>query len=150
MDKSKLEKFLLLARTKTYAGSAGKVTPAFNGSYQLEYKEEDWFYRDVYNLGNAIFVGLETVYFKNKPVWSMSYYGNFKKMSEEETDNILRGALIANKEKVRLWHEVTWEKGEYSYTCDGYGNIDEIGGTEEIAKNGEKVYYFYYAGGLIG
>ena len=150
MDKKKLEEFLIKARTKTYAGAAGKVTPAFKESYQLEYKEGDWLYRDVYNMGNSIFAGLETVYYKEKSVWSMSYYGNFKKLSEEETDKILRGALIANKETARLWHDFGWEKDNYSYTCAGYGDMDELGGTEEITKDGEKVYFFYYAGGFIG
>lgn len=150
VDKKKLEAFLIKARTKTYAGGGGKVIPAFIGSYQLEHKEEDWLYRDVYNLGNAIFAGLETVYFKDKPVWTMSYYGDFKALTEEEADKVLRGALIENKDRVRLWHEVNWEKDKFTYSCAGYGNIDELGGEEEITKSGEKVYYFYYAGGFIG
>ena len=152
MDKKKLQSFLIKARTKTYASGGGKVKPAFSGSDQLEYTEDKWFYRDVYYLGNGLFMGLETIYFENKPAWSMSYYGNFQKMTEKEIDKILRKALLAKKDTARLWHMVKWEKGDFKYTCtpDGPGNIDEIAGTEEIYKGKEKVYFFYYAGGFIG
>lgn len=152
MNKTRLFEFLVQARMKTYAGGGGKVKPEFVGSYQLEYKEGEWLYRDVYNMGNGIFMGLETVYHGEKPVWSMSYFGNFRGMTEGEVDKILRGALIANKDKARLWHEVHWKKSEFTYSCipDGKGSIDELSGSEEITKNDKRIYVFYYAGGLIG
>ena len=152
MNKTHPLEFLIKARTKTYAGGGGKVKPAFAGTYQLEFKEGDWFYRDVYNTGNGIFMGLETVYLGEKPVWSMSYFGNFRAMTETEVDEILRLALIANKDKARLWHEVHWKKGEFTYSCipEGKGSIDELSGSEEITKDGKPVYVFYYAGGFIG
>ena len=73
MDKKKLISFLIDARSNTYAGGGGKVKPAFSGSTQLEYKKGGWLYRDVYNLGNKIFMGIETVYLKSKPVWSIKF-----------------------------------------------------------------------------
>lgn len=150
MDKKKLTDFLLKARTKTYAGNAGKVDPAFKGSYQLEYKDKDWLYRDVYNNGNGLFMGFETIYFQNKPIWSMSYYGNFQKMTEEEIDRILRTALIDKLDEARLWNKVKHEIENYIYTCEGTGNINELNGTEKVLKDGKEVYFFYYAGGFIG
>lgn len=152
MNKKRLLSFLTEARANTYTGGKGKVKPAFPGSYQLEYREKDWLYRDVYNMGNSIFMGLETVYFDNKPIWSMSYYGNFQKMTERQIDEILRGALIENKDKTRLWYKVEWTRDDYRYFClpDGRGSIDEISGSEEIYKGKEKVYFFFYAGGFIG
>ncbi len=152
MDKNKLLAFLIEARSNTYAGGGGKVEPALPGSTQLEYKKGVWFYRDVYNLGNKIFMGLETIYFNNQAVWSMCYYGNFKKITEKEADEVLRKALIEMKDKTRLWHPVEWKKGRYKYTCipDGQRNIDEISGLEEICKGANKIYFLYYAGGFIG
>jgi hypothetical protein len=152
MDKKNLLAFLIEARTHTYAGAGGKVTPAFPGSTQLEYKKDGWLYRDVYNLGNKIFMGLETIYFENKPAWSMCYYGNFKQITEKEADEILRNALIENKNKTRLWYTVMWKKNEYTYTCtpDDNGNIDELSGTEEIYNGKQKIYFLFYAGGFIG
>jgi len=152
MDKKKLLSFLIDARANTYAGGSGKVKPAFPGLTQLEYKEKDWSYRDVFNMGNKIFMGLETVYFKNKPVWSNCYYGDFKSMTEKEVDEILRGALIKNKDKTRLWYQVEWKKENFKYTCtpDYQKGIEEVAGLEEIYKSKEKVYFLFYAGGFIG
>ncbi len=152
MDKEKLVQFLLKARTKTYAGSGGKAQPAFNGSDQLEFREEEWFYRDVYYTGNGIFMGLEGIYYQDKPVWVMSYHGNFKKMSEEEVDSVLRKALLDNWGTARTWQRVEWKKGDYEYRCepDFKGSIEEMAGMERILKNNEEVYNFFYAGGLIG
>jgi len=152
LDKEKLLQFLLAARTKTYAGGEGKVKPILNGSVQLEHKEEDWLYRDIYYIGNGIFMGLEVVHSQEKPVWSMCYYGNFRKMTEEETDKILRGALIDKWQEARLWKKVEWEKDEFKYICepDFEGSIDEMAGMEKILKSGEQIYTLFYAGGLIG
>lgn len=149
MDKNKLTKFLLKARSKTYADDSGKVEPLFNGSYQLEFKEGDWFYRDVYNNGNGIFVGLETIYHSEKPVWSMSYFGNYKKLSEVEVDKALRKSLIEKKDDTRIWKNVIYKHDNFIYSCEGYGSIDELGGTERIFKDDNEVYYFYYAGGIV-
>lgn len=152
MDKKKLLQFLLKARTKTYAGSGSGVSPSLKGSKQLEYKEGAWLYRDVFYVGKGIFTGLEVVHYQNKPVWSMSYYGNFKKMTEEETDKILRGALVANWNTARIWKYVEWQKGDYEYICqpDFGTSIEGFGGGETISKKGKDVYSFFYAAGLIG
>ena len=150
MDKNELTNFLLKARTKTYAGGGGKVEPVFKNSHQLEYKEGNWFYRDVYYTGKGIFMGLDTVYLKNKAVWGSSYYGNFKKMTEE-VDSVLREALMDNWETARTWQKVEWQKEDFKYICkpNFEGSIEEMSGTEKIFKNNEEVYYFYYAGGLL-
>lgn len=142
---------MLKARTKTYAGGGGKVKPALKDAKQLEYQEEDWLYRDIYYAGKGIFMGLETVYYKDKAVWSMSYYGNFQKMSEIEVDSILRKALQENWQTARTWQRVEWEHDEYKYICkpDFTDSIDEMAGSEKIFKNGKEVYYFRYAGGVI-
>lgn len=150
LDKNKLTQFLLTARTKTYAGDAGKVVPFLKDSAQLEYIEDEWLYRDIFNQGNRKFIGLETIYFKDKPIWSMSYYGNYEKMTEKEADEILRKALVDKWETVRLWNNVTYKIGDFTYTNEGSGTIDELEGSEKIEKSGESVYFFYYAGAYIG
>ena len=150
-DSKDIEKFLIEARTNTYASSGGKVDALLEDSKQLEYKREDWTYRDLYFTGKHTFVGLETVYKKNKAVFSMSYYGNWGEMTEQEIDNILRNALIENHE-TRLYKNIEWEKDGFVYSCspDSNDGVDEIGGTESITKDGEQVYVFYYAGSVLG
>jgi Domain of unknown function (DUF5680) len=151
MDKDALVSFLLKARTKTYAGSGGKVRPVLTGSDQLEYAEGDWLYCDIYYTGNGIFMGLETVYLKDEPVLSMSYYGNFKKMTEKEIDVILKQALLATNQDTRIWKHAEWQKEDYKYICepDFNGSLDDFAGLEQISRSGENVYRFFYAGGLL-
>ncbi len=97
-------------------------------------------------------MGLETIYYQDKPILSVSYFGNFKSMSEEETDRVLRKALTDNVSKTRLWNDVNWKFENYRYSCkaDISGSIDEFSGTEKVLKDGTIVYYLYYAGGFIG
>lgn len=150
-NKEKLTEFLLKARTKTYAGSGGKVRPVLFGSTQLEYREGDWFYRDIYYAGKGIFTGMEVVHFKDVPAWAMSYYGNFKKMTEAEIDKILKRVLMENSQTVRTWKKVEWQDNDYKYVCqpDFNGSIEEMAGMEKISKTGREVYSFFYAGGII-
>src|SRR3989338_9418852 len=138
-DKEEILQFLLKARTKTYAGAGGKVPAVLTGSQQLEYRKGDWLYRDVYYTGNGIFAGLEAIYLKDKPIFAMSYYGNFKKMTEEEVDKILRVALIENSQTARTWKKVRWQKDGYEYVCqpDSEGSIEELAGAEKISKDGK-------------
>lgn len=152
MDKERLQNFLIKARTKTYAGNDGKVASVLAGSKQLEWQEGDWLYRDVYYAGNGIFDGLEVVHFKGEPIWSMCYFGNFKNMSEEEIDRVLRKALLENWKTARLSENVEWSFEDYKYICSPNfeGDINEIAGSEEIWKNKKKIYVLYYAGGFIG
>lgn len=151
MNKKELTNFLLKARIKTYAGKGGKVKSAFKGSDQLEYSQGKWFYRDIYYTGKGTFMGLDTVYYDNKPVWSSSYYGNYKKMTEKEIDDVLRKALIENWKTTRIWERVEWAYKNYKYICepDFNGSIEELGGTEKIFKNNKQVYTFYYAGSIL-
>jgi len=97
-------------------------------------------------------MGLETIYHQNKPVLSISYFGNFRGMTEDEIDKMLRRALLDNWKTTRLWYKVEKDYKDFVYVCtpDYEGNIEEFAGAEEIYKNNKKVYKFYYAGGLIG
>jgi hypothetical protein len=104
VNKNDLEKFLLKSRTKTYAAAIGKSGPLLPGSVQYEYNEGDYSYRDVYYIGNGIFPGLETILYKENPVWSMSYFGDFSKMTEEQADTMLRKGvdrLMGNNQNVQ-------------------------------------------------
>ena len=150
MDRDALEKFILKARTKTYAAANGKAEPLLPASVQYEHQEADYSYRDIYYIGNGIFPGLETVFYKNKPVWSMSYFGDFSKMTEEQVDQMLRKALTELWQTTRIYNRVEKDYGDFMYICDGSGDIDELSGTEEIYVGKDKLYFFHYAGGFIG
>ena len=95
MNKQDAIEFLVQARRHTYASNGGGVEAVLPGSNQLEFqKGADWHYRDVFFMGNGLFSGIEAVYYIQKTVWSMSYFGDFSKMSEDEVDVMLRHSLI--------------------------------------------------------
>jgi len=150
MDKNELERFLLIARTKTYAGGLNKVDPVLSGSKQHEYSEGDYLYRDIYYMGNGLFDGVESVYFKEKPIWSMTYFGDYSKMSENRSDETLRQALIDLWDKTRIYNHVEKDYDDYKYICNGSGTIDKMKGHELILINNEEVHFFDYQGGFIG
>lgn len=149
MNKNELEKFILVARTKTYAGAINKAIATLPGSRQYEYCEGDYSYRDIYYMGNGLFPGIEVVYFKEKPVWSMTYFGDFSKMTEERADQTLRQALIDLWDETRINNYVEKDYGDYKYICDGSGTIDQLKGRESILIDDREVYFFDFQGGFI-
>src|SRR5438046_4162182 len=73
-DSAALAAFLLRAKRATYAaqGDDATVTPLIPGSKQLEYREGERLYRDVY-VGLTTFAGLETVDDTGAPRRAMTY-----------------------------------------------------------------------------
>ena len=59
--------------------------PLLPGSKQLEYRDGDYLYRDIY-CGMAYFVGQEVVFHRQQAVWSMSYAGGVMPPSQERSD----------------------------------------------------------------
>lgn len=150
MNKRNLEVFLLTARTQTYASATGQSKPLLPKSVQYEYQAEEYLYRDIYYIGNGIFPGIETVFYKSRPVWSMSYFGDFSSMTEEQADTLLRQALIDMWDQTRMYSIVKKDYGDWRYVCEGRGTINKLSGAEKIYVNNEPVYRFYYKGGFIG
>ena len=136
--------FLLTARTKTYAGQGGKVEPALSGSKQLEYAEGDWFYRDIYYVGEHAFLGIETIYFQGKPAWNMVYRGEWNDITDEEVRSILPAALIANANTARINQRVEWTRDNYRYLCEGEGELEKFHGLETVFKDSQSVHRVVY------
>src|SRR5260370_42215763 len=87
MDRDRFVDFLLEAKRTTYAGQGDEatVTPLVPGSKQLEYRDGDYLYRDIY-FGMANFVGQEVVFHREQAVWSMSYAGGVMPLSRDNSD----------------------------------------------------------------
>ena len=136
--------FLLTARTKTYAGDGGKVESALSGSKQLEYTEGEYLYRDIYYVGANVFLGIETIYFQNKPVWNMVYRGDWNDITDDEVASILPPALIANANTARTNQRVEWTKDNYRYLCEGEGEFENFHGLETVFKDGQSAHRVVY------
>ena len=153
-DSDGLADFLLRAKRATYAaqGDDATVTPLLPGSRQLEYREGDLFYRDVY-VGLAAFAGFETVYRASVVRWSMAYAGGVLAGASEtqmrQVYAFLREALKRGTPDAPFRGPARHETFGYEYVNDWRGSIDEFSGAESIRRDGAVVYQLTYAGGRV-
>ena len=153
---ARLAKFLVEAKRRTYAGlddDATIASPILQGSKQLEYRDHDLFYRDIY-FGMGFFVGQETVQAGPQVIWSMSYAGG---VAPDITDReeflaiyaFLRKALLAIGEDFPFRGPAQFEDGSFRYANTWQGGSAEFHGEEQIYRAGIGVYRLHYAGGII-
>jgi len=142
-----LKGFIIQSRKNTYAGDAGLVSPPLiENSKQLEYKEGDHLYRDVYFPGKKNFIGMEVVYRKNKPIWAMNYFGHTE---DPKVFNFLKEALFKRAEICRFGGGTKFDRDPYSYIDIGQGSLSRFSGEERIFIDGDPVYTLRYQGGKI-
>ena len=152
---ARLSAFLVEAKRRTYAGLDDDATVSaqiFPGSKQLEHREHDLSYRDIY-FGMTYFVGQEVVEAGARVIWSMSYAGG---LSPGITD---RGEILAiyaflRKGLLRIRADSPFrgpplEDGDFRYVNAAEGDISEFRGEEQIFRSGTRVYGLRYAGGII-
>lgn len=149
-----LERFLLLAKSATYAaqGDAASVAPLLSDSKQLEYREDQLLYRDIY-VGMFRFVGQEVVYRSLNAVWSMGYAGGLAAdANRTDTQPVyahLRKALLRAPASLPLRGPAAFEEGSMQYTCSTNGSIDWFHGVESIFQEGRLVYELRFSGGYL-
>jgi len=154
MDRDRFVDFLLQAKRSTYAGQGDEatVTPLVPGSKQLEYRDGDYLYRDIY-LGMAYFVGQEVVSYRGHPMWSMSYAGGVTPPWGDPFDpraiyGFLRLALRHGTEAEPYRGPANFSHESWVYTNAGSGSLYAFWGIEAIARDGAQVYECRYAGGV--
>lgn len=147
--------FLLHAKRQTYAGQddAASVAPLLPGSQQLEYYEAPFFYRDIY-FGMTSFVGQETVYFRERPIWAMGYAGGIlpEIADPQETHRIyafLRQALQLVAYERPFRGPQRYHAGPYRYLDSTQGDITRFRGEEIILSGDKRMYELRYAGGIL-
>ncbi len=154
-DRDRFVDFLLRAKRATYAGQGDEasVTPLVPGSKQLEYRDDDYLYRDIY-FGMVYFVGQECVSYRGRPVWSMSYAGGVISVPGDGVDpraiyGFLRLALRHGTEAEPYRGPGRFSHESWSYTNASNGSLDSFSGIEGIARDGAQVYECRYAGGTL-
>lgn len=153
VSNSVLATFLTNAKCQTYAGGGrnADTAPLLPGSRQLEYREGELLYRDIY-FGAAFFVGQETVYEGATSVWAMSYAGGVmpdSPLAVNELYEFLRAALRKVEEDRPYRGPSQWSEGRLVYADDSKGDIRCFRGTETITCEGKSVYRLQYSGGLL-
>jgi hypothetical protein len=154
MDNQELIEFIHEAGLHTYAdpNAPKRATPYRPSCEEYEYVRGDWKYLDSYAWmrdGG----GAEIVYYQDKPVWVMNYYGFLtdQKADSKEVYSFLhealrlrhpvlpvRGDALADPVR-KLRYEVIFERDE----------VSTFSGVERIYKDEALVYECFFHGGSV-
>lgn len=145
-SKEKIRLFLIRAKNSCYVTENNMIVPSRPNSHDYQYSEQDLLYRDTF-LGSEQFGGEEAVWFNNTPIWMMNYYGHT--LDEHFRSDFLKEALsLVSIEKPFRGPEY-YQKGDYTYFCNVYGEFEHFHGEEEIFCKNHKVYKCMFHGGAL-
>lgn len=153
MDQQELLKFINEANQAGYAsGDLGEKQT--DGSTTFSYENGEWRFHDNY-FGGEPYGGREVVFYQEKAVWMMVYYGRISDKTAETGPMyaFLQDALkLAPKDKPfrgpeNFEQEIDGKKFEYKN--EWQGDIAYFSGEEKVFVNGNEVYDAKYAGGLV-
>ncbi len=146
-----LTDFIVKAKAATYVGSGQENKPCRPGSHDLEFRDGPFLYLDSY-FGGADFIGEEVVYFEEKPVWAMNYYGRIlvpEKITGAETGQVIKNSLSLLYQQGRFLGGFKHAGGRDAYFDTNKGDATSFTGLEWIERDGVRVYELVYHGGLI-
>lgn len=146
-----LHTFIIRAKQTTYVGGGRKLLPYRLGSHDLQFIEGDWAYHDSY-LGESDFIGEEAVYYKQKVVWAMNYFGRIlvpDKITSAEAGVMIKISLTRMYAEGRFLGGFVHSEGDMTYVDASEGDLTHFTGREYIRKGGDVVYELVYHGGLV-
>jgi hypothetical protein len=155
LNLQQLNTFFGTAALATYAGDMGYVQPWKKGFNELEYKDDEWYYRDSF-CGYYKSWGQETVYHEGKPVWVQNYGGGMEREYQgdaafaQKTFKFLKKALSSGNKTGEFQPRgpKRLEKGNWKYETELAGNIQKFNGFEKIFFKNTLVFTHRYFGGL--
>ena len=133
-----LYQFLIEAKKQTYANAnVEKQKSSRKGSHDYEYSSNNMIYHDTY-FGGTNFMGEEVVTLDES-------------LSESAVDNALRPALmkVGEEDIIPVRGPKEFINGEYKYTFEVNGDLENFDGVETIYKGTKKVYILKCHGGKI-
>ena len=146
-----LTAFIVRAKAATYVGSGAPGPACRPGSHDLQFRDGDFAYLDSY-FGGSDFIGEEVVYYEERPVWAMNYYGHIIEptlITGAETGQIIKASLSQLYLQGRFLGGFEFTLAEDTYVDTNTGDAKSFTGLEWIVRGKVKVYELYYHGGLI-
>ncbi len=145
-----LRQFLIDSNKAGYAGGEEKKwIKESDGSTTIPYTQGEWRSHDNF-FGGEPYGGRVVVFYQNKPVWIMVYYGWVA--NGIETDpvyKILRSALKQMPEDAPFRGPKEFVDGEFAYHNIWSGDIERYSGEEQIIQGEKLIYKANYMGGLV-
>jgi hypothetical protein len=146
-----LTAFIVQAKAATYVGGRAPGTSGRPASHDLQFRDGNFAYLDSY-FGGADFIGQEVVYYADRPVWALNYYGRIlepARISPAETGQAIQASLFQMYQQGRFLggfeHVTPWG----TYVDTSHGDVTSFTGQEWIMREGVRVYELVYHGGLI-
>ena len=148
MDTEELRKFLIDSNRAGYAsGKPGTKEP--DGSTTIHFEQGDWKSHDNY-FGGEPYGGRMAVFYKNKPIWIMVYYGQVIEGTEtEKVYAFLRKALMNMPEANPYRGPKEHKQDQFVYRNSWIGELDNFFGEEQIYENDKFLYKANYMGGFV-
>ena len=150
IDKELLQKFLIDSNKAGYAGGEErKWIKEPDGSTTISHQQGEWRSHDNF-FGGEPYGGRVVVFYREKPVWMMVYYGWVD--AGVETNPIyaiLRAALMQMPEEYPFRGPREYQEGEYRYTNSWEGDVGRFSGEEKIMQGEKLIYKANYLGGLV-
>jgi len=155
VDIERLREFLIMAKRKGYASVDGKEekdvmkTEDGDGSTTIFFEEGELRYEDKY-YGGEPFGGSEVVFYKDRAVWMMVYYGKVILSSDKDiVYPFLKRMLSLIMPEKPFRGPGLYSERNMEYQNFSVGDIEEFSGTEKIMMFQKEIYRANYAGGLV-
>jgi hypothetical protein len=150
MDVEQLRQFLVDSNKAGFAGGEEKKwIKEPDGSTTIPFEKGEWRSHDNF-FGGEPYGGRVVVFYQNKPVWVMVYYGWIEPGVETKPMyDILRNALMRMPEDAPLRGPKEYREGGFVYRNAWQGDVSRYSGEEQILQNGTPAYQASYFGGLV-
>lgn len=150
MDIEDLKEFIVEANGKGYAAGEKNSTKEDDGSTTIRYKRGEWEMVDNY-VGGEPYCGMTKIFFKDKVVWSMVYYGMVDKKVEgfKEVYEFLMKSLLKMPADYPYRGPKEFTDGKWKYVNEWEGKAKQFRGEEKIYLKGEMIFWTKYIGGLV-
>lgn len=159
VNPQELLSFIAKAHKNTYAAPKEvrnlhkSATPILLGHKDFDFREGDWMYHDSY-AGSTWAPGSEVVFYKERPVWRMSYQGkNNDNYSEafynKEVFPFLKNALLETPDTNPFRGPKFFEHEDLTYRFKMRGDHRYFTGSESITHKGIEVFIQDVMGELI-
>jgi hypothetical protein len=152
MKLTDLRRFLLDSNLSGYAsGKAKNWVKNPDGSTTITFSKGDWRSEDHF-YGGEPYGGRTIVFYQNKPVWIMVYYGRVERSADpNRVYSILRQALLKMPSSHPFRGPSLFTQDGLTYTNSWEGSLKDFSGQEQIAASGSplRLYQAKYLGGLV-
>lgn len=150
MDKNTLRQFLIDSNKAGFVkGEEKKWIKETDGSTTIPFEKGKFRSHDNF-FGGEPYGGRVVVFYKNKPVWIMVYYGFIVKgFKADPIYAVLRNALMRMPENAPFRGPKEFKDGEFNYSNAWNGDIEKYLGEEQITQGKKLIYKANYMGGLV-